>query len=493
MPLIEFQFKELRQKLISYLPAYFANNNPKSKKNLSTLFYLTKNNQVSVNQVSTSHRSSISSSNSCAETTTTNNMNRSSSSLNSLPIYTMSSLKHQSSSSTTNTPSSISCFGRLVLNELRAYESKVNLLFSAPRLAAPAWLTLNSTRDETTNVDVSHQLIKDLDYLSKNLVSIQSSLKIRISTTTNGNNQRTTRPNRILDFNMKKFLFSSRLAKGESLSVGHQPQESSSPILNQHEMEKNQAQSMKNKRFLSTIISTVLKYHLSWIYTVQPAHSRENQLKQSRLRKQTPKWTRLLEKLNPYNALWAQLSDLHGAVNQPLKLVRTVVVGQNRSLVERVLFVLSYFIRCGNSSHYDVAQDGAFDFEKLLLLLSGCSSNDFDPAAANVCTATTGGCVNVTQLKFDPMAQFNSLILTTDGAARRRQRRFTSSNSSSTSSSSSSSTSSSSSFHTPFVADASSSPQILTSGRVGNKKLRLSSTLNVNNKNCNAQELPLIG
>ncbi len=48
---------------------------------------------------------------------------------------------------------------------------------------------------------------------------------------------------------------------------------------------------------------------------------------------------------------------MHGAVNDPLRLVRTVVVGQNRQLVERVLNVLSYFIRCGNSSYFDIVQD----------------------------------------------------------------------------------------------------------------------------------------
>jgi hypothetical protein len=82
------------------------------------------------------------------------------------------------------------------------------------------------------------------------------------------------------------------------------------------------------------------------------------------LRKQCAKWTSLLEKTNPYNPLWAQLGDLHGAVNQPLRLVRTVIVGQNRDLVERILFLLSYFIRCGNSSYYDISQE-KFDFNQI--------------------------------------------------------------------------------------------------------------------------------
>jgi hypothetical protein len=94
------------------------------------------------------------------------------------------------------------------------------------------------------------------------------------------------------------------------------------------------------------------------------------------LRKQCAKWTSLLEKTNPYNPLWAQLGDLHGAVNQPLRLVRTVIVGQNRDLVERILFLLSYFIRCGNSSYYDISQE-KFDFNQIASTKK-CGSNGDD-------------------------------------------------------------------------------------------------------------------
>lgn len=40
--------------------------------------------------------------------------------------------------------------------------------------------------------------------------------------------------------------------------------------------------------------------------------------------------------------------DLYGAVGSPLRLARTVVVGRRRELVQRVLHVLTYFIRCSD-------------------------------------------------------------------------------------------------------------------------------------------------
>lgn len=49
---------------------------------------------------------------------------------------------------------------------------------------------------------------------------------------------------------------------------------------------------------------------------------------------------------HPYDALWAQLSDLTGALGAPLCLAHTVVLGQRRALVARFLHVLSYFVRC---------------------------------------------------------------------------------------------------------------------------------------------------
>lgn len=276
--------------------------------------------------------------------------------------------------------------------------------------------------------------MNELVYLRKNLLS--SSFKISQS-----GGARAT--NWLFDLNMKKFWFYSRASK-------------ESPQTNRDSDDDEE----KSKQFMSTILSTVLKHHLSWIFTVQPTSCRGDT--SSSLRKHEPAWTRLLERLNPYNSLWAQLSDLHGSVNHPLRLVRTVVVGQNSDLVERILFVLSYFIRCGDSSYFDVVQD-EFDFEKL------------DQMHSHKTEATAK--IAVSELKFDPMTQLNSVILNSvqSPTSETASRRFTSSYSSSSSSSSSS-------FQSPFATD---------SPRTANKPRRISS--NSNGFNCHAQELPLIG
>ena len=39
-------------------------------------------------------------------------------------------------------------------------------------------------------------------------------------------------------------------------------------------------------------------------------------------------------------------SDLYGAVSHPLKIARTVITGQSVSVVCRLLYLLTYFIRC---------------------------------------------------------------------------------------------------------------------------------------------------
>ena len=53
----------------------------------------------------------------------------------------------------------------------------------------------------------------------------------------------------------------------------------------------------------------------------------------------------MLAKSHPYNPLWAQLSDLYGAIGMPPRLARTVVTGNKIDTIEKFLFVLSYFIR----------------------------------------------------------------------------------------------------------------------------------------------------
>ncbi|XP_066517441.1 folliculin-interacting protein 2 isoform X2 [Hoplias malabaricus] len=93
-------------------------------------------------------------------------------------------------------------------------------------------------------------------------------------------------------------------------------------------------------QFLSALLTAVLMYHLAWVPTVMPSSHLSVKLVCQKHASHTVS--------QPYNPLWAQLGDLYGALGSPVKVCRTVVVGRRRELVQRVLYVLSYFIRCSD-------------------------------------------------------------------------------------------------------------------------------------------------
>ncbi|CAD5119151.1 DgyrCDS7789 [Dimorphilus gyrociliatus] len=98
-----------------------------------------------------------------------------------------------------------------------------------------------------------------------------------------------------------------------------------------------------NGFFTSCLLTAVLTRHLSWVPTVAPADAG---LSETYLNKHSAKWLTTLAKSHPYNPLWAQLSDVYGAVGDPPLLTRVIVVGKRQSLVQKLITVLSYFIRC---------------------------------------------------------------------------------------------------------------------------------------------------
>lgn len=93
-----------------------------------------------------------------------------------------------------------------------------------------------------------------------------------------------------------------------------------------HLMKESQA----SGQLVSEVITAVLSHHTSWVPTITPAD-------QSLLRA-SPQ--------GAYDPLWAQLSDLYGNIGTIARISRTIVVGSNTSFVRRLLFILSYFIRC---------------------------------------------------------------------------------------------------------------------------------------------------
>ena len=231
--------------------------------------------------------------------------------------------------------------------------------------------------------------------------------------------------------------------------------------------------------FLSRILSTILKYHLSWVLTVLPAagisnlfsnndwnsnSKMKNKIK-TKLRKQSADWTFLLDSTNPYNALWAQLGDLHGAINSDSnKLVRTVIVGKEKELVERCIMFLSYFIRCGNSVYFDVIQD-KFDFDELL---NNLSMNE---------KATTNNATNEEKSRVsqkEPNINMSLKLNATSSPVSEGNSRTDSESA------------------TIFLCELSNEENTKNS-LDNNSRFVKENVENFNDDNCNAQELPLIG
>lgn len=99
--------------------------------------------------------------------------------------------------------------------------------------------------------------------------------------------------------------------------------------------------------FISTLVTAVLTHHLGWVATILPAKAPPSSVTKSPC---TVQILHALAKSHPYNALWAQLGDLHGAVGNPVKIARTIVTAnvKKNELLNKLLCCLSYFIRCGN-------------------------------------------------------------------------------------------------------------------------------------------------
>lgn len=84
--------------------------------------------------------------------------------------------------------------------------------------------------------------------------------------------------------------------------------------------------------FISAILTAILGHHLSWVPVV-PADFYKPEATKTPL---------------SYNPLWAQLSDLYGNIGGLSRLSRTVLVGTDGALVRRLLYIMTYFIRCND-------------------------------------------------------------------------------------------------------------------------------------------------
>uniref|UniRef100_A0A8C3YLE0 Folliculin interacting protein 2 n=1 Tax=Catagonus wagneri TaxID=51154 RepID=A0A8C3YLE0_9CETA len=112
---------------------------------------------------------------------------------------------------------------------------------------------------------------------------------------------------------------------------------------------------INKNQFFAALLTAVLTYHLAWVPTVMPV---DHPPIKAFSEKRTSQLVNTLAKTHPYNPLWAQLGDLYGAIGSPVRLTRTVVVGKQKDLVQRILYVLTYFLRCSELQENQLTWSG---------------------------------------------------------------------------------------------------------------------------------------
>ncbi|XP_062055335.1 folliculin-interacting protein 2 isoform X2 [Lepus europaeus] len=113
---------------------------------------------------------------------------------------------------------------------------------------------------------------------------------------------------------------------------------------------------INKNQFFAALLTAVLTYHLAWVPTVMPV---DHPPIKAFSEKRTSQSVNMLAKTHPYNPLWAQLGDLYGAIGSPVRLTRTVVVGKQKDLIQRILYVLTYFLRCSELQENQLTWSGA--------------------------------------------------------------------------------------------------------------------------------------
>lgn len=94
-------------------------------------------------------------------------------------------------------------------------------------------------------------------------------------------------------------------------------------------------------------MTAILTNHLGWVATVAPIINGLPNNDQDLTIHQSQAKMLEISKFHPYNVLWAQLSDLYGSVGSPSRLAKTIICGAHTLTINKVLNVLTYFVRCG--------------------------------------------------------------------------------------------------------------------------------------------------
>lgn len=98
---------------------------------------------------------------------------------------------------------------------------------------------------------------------------------------------------------------------------------------------------------MSTLLTAILTNHLGWVATVAPIINSSACNDQMMAINQNQAKMSEISKFHPYNVLWAQLGDLYGSIGSPSRLAKTIVCGSHTVTINKVLSILTYFVRCG--------------------------------------------------------------------------------------------------------------------------------------------------
>lgn len=133
---------------------------------------------------------------------------------------------------------------------------------------------------------------------------------------------------------------------------------------------------------MSTLLTAILTNHLGWVATIAPIVNasmtddqvitiHQNQAKMSEI-----------SKFHPYNVLWAQLGDLYGSIGNPSRLAKTIVCGAHTVTINKVLSVLTYFVRCGDIQRVDSTQ--LLDKHEIEEIISGRKKSNISNVSVSV-------------------------------------------------------------------------------------------------------------
>ena len=92
------------------------------------------------------------------------------------------------------------------------------------------------------------------------------------------------------------------------------------------------------------IILGILSHHLGWVETVMPSSSFG--LGENSLNKPGSAVVEQFSQLHWYSPTRVQFKEMHGMVGCPARNVKTLILADEEELARKLVFVLSYFIRC---------------------------------------------------------------------------------------------------------------------------------------------------